>query len=407
MSPSGPFPGPPPSGQPRLLDRVREAIRARHYSLRTEEAYVGWIRRYILFHNKRHPLEMAEPEINAFVTHLAVEGPVSASTQTQALSALMFLYRHVLGKSLPELDTVIRAKRPGRLPSVLTRAEVRRILGRMNGTPRLVSTLLYVTGMRLLECLRLRVKDLEFGNNRIVVRDTKSGEDRVVPFPLVARAEMPAWLSRIKRIHEKDLADGFGSVYLPDAIAKKFPGAEREWGWQYVFPGEHRSHDPRGGERKPGRPGPAPRPAAAGAPPACSTPPAAQPERRHHLHETVIQRALRRAVIDVGISRRISCHTFRHSFATHLLEEGYDIRTIQELLGHRDVKTTMIYTHVLNRGGRGVRSPADVLWTGTTGGVDRQLSAQSNYLTSLVPPERQLLAGEELPDDSDAGDTDE
>ena len=179
---------------------------------------------------------MAEPEINAFVTHLAVEGPVSASTQTQALSALMFLYRHVLGKPLPDLDTVIRAKRPGRLPSVLTRAEVRRILGRMNGTPRLVSTLLYGTGMRLLECLRLRVKDLEFGNNRIVVRDTKGGEDRVVPFPLVARAEMPAWLSRVKRIHDDDLADGFGSVYLPDAIARKFPGAEREWGWQYVFP---------------------------------------------------------------------------------------------------------------------------------------------------------------------------
>ncbi len=258
MCPSGPTPGPPPPGPPRLLDRVRQAIRARHYSLRTEEAYVGWIRRYILFHNKRHPLEMAEPEINAFVTHLAVEGPVSASTQTQALSALMFLYRHVLQKPLPDLDTVIRAKRPGRLPSVLTRAEVRRILGRMNGTPRLVSTLLYGTGMRLLECLRLRVKDLEFGNNRIVVRDTKGGEDRVVPFPLVARAEMPTWLSRVKRIHEKDLADGFGTVYLPDAIARKFPGADREWGWQYVFPGEHRSHDPRGGEKRPGQPGAAP-----------------------------------------------------------------------------------------------------------------------------------------------------
>ena len=375
---------------------MRQAIRARHYSLRTEEAYVGWIRRYILFHDKRHPLEMAEPEINAFVTHLAVEGPVSASTQTQALSALMFLYRHVLQKPLPDLDTVIRAKRPGRLPSVLTRAEVRRILGRMNGTPRLVATLLYGTGMRLLECLRLRVKDLEFGNNRIVVRDTKGGEDRVVPFPLVARAELPTWLSRVKRIHDKDLADGFGSVYLPDAIARKFPGSEREWGWQYVFPGEHRSHDPRGGEKKPGRP----------ALPGSSDP--TQPERRHHLHETVIQRALRRAVLDVGISRRISCHTFRHSFATHLLEEGYDIRTIQELLGHRDVKTTMIYTHVLNRGGRGVRSPADILWAGVAGGPDtRQLPAQSNYLTSLVPPERQLLAGEEIPDESGPDDVDE
>ena len=393
---SGVPPAPPP-GPPRLLDRVREAIRARHYSLRTEEAYVGWIRRFILFHKKRHPLEMAEPEINAFVTHLAVESSIGASTQTQALSALMFLYRHVLRKPLPDLDTVIRAKRPGRLPSVLTRSEVRRILGRMNGTPRLVATLLYGTGMRLLECLRLRVKDLEFGNNRIIVRDTKGGEDRVVPFPVVARAEMPSWLSRVKRIHDGDLADGFGSVYLPDAIARKFPGSEREWGWQYVFPGEHRSHDPRGGElrRRPGSAAPV-------------LTPTGQPERRHHLHETVIQRALRRAVLDVGISRRISCHTFRHSFATHLLEEGYDIRTIQELLGHRDVKTTMIYTHVLNRGGRGVRSPVDILFAGVPGSPSaRQLDLQPNYLTSLVPPERQLEAGETVIDDPVSEDVDD
>jgi len=382
---------------PKLLERVREAIRARHYSRRTEEAYVCWIRRFILFHNKRHPLEMAEPEINAFVTHLAVQSSIGASTQTQALSALMFLYRHVLRKPLPDLDTVIRAKRPGRLPSVLTRSEVRRILGRMNGTPRLVATLLYGTGMRLLECLRLRVKDLEFGNNRIIVRDTKGGEDRVVPFPVVARAEMPSWLSRVKRIHDSDLADGFGSVYLPDAIARKFPGSEREWGWQYVFPGEHRSHDPRGKElrRRPGSAAPV-------------LTPTGQPERRHHLHETVIQRALRRAVLDVGISRRISCHTFRHSFATHLLEEGYDIRTIQELLGHRDVKTTMIYTHVLNRGGRGVRSPVDILFAGVPGSpTARQLDLQPNYLTSLVPPERQLEAGETVIDDPVSEDVDD
>jgi len=393
---SGVPPSPPP-GQPRLLDRVREAIRARHYSLRTEEAYVGWIRRFILFHQKRHPIEMAEPEINAFVTHLAVQSSIGASTQTQALSALMFLYRHVLRKPLPDLDTVIRAKRPGRLPSVLTRSEVKRILGRMNGTPRLVATLLYGTGMRLLECLRLRVKDLEFGNNRIIVRDTKGGEDRVVPFPVVARAEMPSWLSRVKRIHDSDLADGFGSVYLPDAIARKFPGSEREWGWQYVFPGEHRSHDPRGKElrRRPGSAAPV-------------LTPTGQPERRHHLHETVIQRALRRAVLDVGISRRISCHTFRHSFATHLLEEGYDIRTIQELLGHRDVKTTMIYTHVLNRGGRGVRSPVDILFAGVPGSpTARQLDLQPNYLTSLVPPERQLEAGETVIDDPVSEDVDD
>ena len=399
------LPTPPPPGKPRLLDRVREAIRARHYSLRTEEAYVGWIRRFILFHNKRHPLEMAEPEINAFVTHLAVASSVGASTQTQALSALIFLYRNVLRKPLPDLDTVIRAKRPGRLPTVLTRSEVRRILGCMDGTPRLVATLLYGTGMRLLECLRLRVKDLEFGNNRIVVRDTKGGEDRVVPFPIVARAELPSWLARVKRIHQADLAAGFGSVYLPDAIARKFPGAEREWGWQYVFPGEHRSHDPRGGGRvMDPRAGSSVRPRN----PTGPNTPAGEPERRHHLHETAIQRALRRAVLDIGISRRVSCHTFRHSFATHLLEEGYDIRTIQELLGHRDVKTTMIYTHVLNRGGRGVRSPVDILFAGVPGSpAARQLGLPSNFLTSLVPPERQLEAGETLPDDPVSEDVDD
>jgi integron integrase len=385
---------PAPPGQPRLLDRVRHAIRARHYSLRTEEAYVGWIRRYILFHKKRHPMEMGEAEINAFVTHLAVAEGVGASTQTQALSALLFLYRHVLAKELPDLDAVVRAKRPGRLPTVLTRAEVRRVVGNMEGTPRLFATLLYGTGMRLLEGLRLRVKDLEFGNNRIVVRDTKGGEDRVVPFPTVVRAAMPSWLARIKRLHDRDLADGFGSVHLPDAIARKFPGADREWGWQYVFPGEHRSRDPRGGSGS----------ATGGA----TDNFAEQPERRHHLHETVIQRALRRAVLDAGISRRVSCHTFRHSFATHLLEEGYDIRTIQELLGHKDVKTTMIYTHVLNRGGRGVRSPADLLWSGPASRSDtRQLSSQPNLLGSFIPPERQLVAPEELPDDLGFQDVDE
>jgi integron integrase len=335
---------------------------------------------------------MGETEINAFVTHLAVDGPVGASTQTQALSALLFLYRHVLEKPLPDLDTVIRAKRPGRLPNVLTRDEVRRVLRGMDGTARLIAILLYGTGMRLLEGLRLRVKDLEFGNNRIVVRDTKGGEDRVVPFPLVVRSEMPTWLARVKRTHERDLADGFGTVHLPDAIATKFPGADREWGWQYVFPGEHRSRDPRGKEPRPGM----------------GSGSADQPERRYHLHETVVQRALRRAVLDAGISRRVSCHTFRHSFATHLLEEGYDIRTIQELLGHKDVKTTMIYTHVLNRGGRGVRSPADALWSGTgTRALLRQPDSQPNFLGTFIPPERQLVAGEELPEDPESEDVDE
>ena len=391
---------PAPPGQPRLLDRVRHAIRARHYSLRTEEAYVGWIRRYILFHKKRHPMEMGEVEINAFVTHLAVAEGVGASTQTQALSALLFLYRHVLEKPLPDLDSVIRAKRPGRLPTVLTRSEVRRILQRMHGTPRLVATLLYGTGMRLLECLRLRVKDLEFGNNRILVRDTKGGNDRVVPFPVVIRADMPSWLSRVRRIHRKDLAAGFGSVYLPDALARKLPGAEKDWGWQYVFPGEHRSHDPRGNVATPRT--------APGATPDAATDPADQVERRHHLHESVIQRAVHQAVRDVGISRRISCHTFRHSFATHLLEEGYDIRTIQELLGHRDVKTTMIYTHVLNRGGRGVRSPADILLAGIASSAGTRLQPlESNYLGRLVPLDHQLLPAEEVIDTPSSSDLDE
>jgi integron integrase len=360
---------PPAGGPPRLLDRVREAIRARHYSLRTEEAYVAWIRRFILFHGKRHPLEMGEMEINAFVSALAVEGHVSASTQTQALSAVLFLYRHVLRKELPRLDAIIRAKRSERLPTVLTRPEVRSILGRMHGTPKLVATILYGTGVRLLESLRLRVKDLEFGNNRILVRDAKGHRDRVVPFPAVVRAALPNWLSRVRRIHTADVEQGFGSVFMPDAIARKYPGADREWGWQYVFPAEHLSLDPR-----------------------------TRIQRRHHLHESVIQRAVRQATNDLGISRRIGCHTFRHSFATHLLEEGYDIRTIQELLGHRHVKTTMIYTHVLNRGGRGVRSPADLLWS--KGGVAAPpdligLTSQPNFLRPVLPPERQLLPAEQ------------
>jgi integron integrase len=316
---------------------------------------------------------MGEAEINAFVTSLAVEGPVSASTQTQALSALLFLYRHVLGRDLPALHTVIRAKSQERLPTVLTRAEVRAVIARLHGTPKLVATLLYGTGMRLLEALRLRVKDVEFGNNRILVRDTKGHRDRVVPFPAVVRAALPNWLSRVQRIHASDLARGLGSVFLPDSIARKYPGADREWGWQYVFPAERTSVDPR-----------------------------SEVERRHHLHETVVQRALRAAVVDLGLSRRVSCHTFRHSFATHLLEEGYDIRTIQELLGHQDVKTTMIYTHVLRRGGRGVRSPADLLWS--KGGIAAppnliRLTSQSISPMSLIPPERQLLPAEQDRDD--------
>jgi integron integrase len=367
------------SREPRLLDRVRLAVRARHYSLRTEEAYVAWIRRFILFHGKRHPAEMGEKEINGFLSDLAVQSRVSASTQNQALAALLFLYRHVLEKPLSAPENVLRAKRPHRLPVVLTRAEVRAVIGRMRGTPRLVATLLYGSGMRLLECLRLRVKDLEFGSNRIVVRDAKGHRDRVVPFPLVARAELASCLSRGKRLHENDLAKGFGSVFLPEALSRKYPRADREWGWQWVFPADHRSRDPR-----------------------------TQVERRHHLHETVVQRAVKQAVRDVGISRAASCHTFRHSFATHLIQDGYDIRTVQELLGHKDVKTTMIYTHVLNRAGVGVRSPADALWRSIpTASLDATLLlSQPNSLRREIPPSHQLEAGAQYDEEPTGPDDD-
>jgi integron integrase len=318
---------------PRLLDRVRIALRTNHYSLRTEEAYVSWIKRFIFFHDKRHPKDMSEPEINRFLSHLAVNGQVTASTQNQALSALLFLYRRVLDQPFPELENLVRAKRPKRLPVVMTRAEVKAVLARLHGTPKLAATLLYGTGMRLMECLRLRVKDVEFPRNLIVVREAKGDRDRRVPLPDSVRQDLVTWMSRVKAFHEADLADGFGAVYLPYALARKYPRASITWGWQWLFPAEERSVDPRTGA-----------------------------VRRHHLQDWNLQRPVAQAVSDVGIKKPVSCHTFRHSFATHLLEDGYDIRTIQELLGHRDVKTTMIYTHVLNRaGGRGVRSPADTL----------------------------------------------
>jgi integron integrase len=366
------------SRPPRLLDRVRLAIRARHYSLRTEEAYVAWIRRFILFHGKRHPIEMGEAEINAFLTDLAVRGGVSASTQSQALAAILFLYRHVLEKPLPALTEIVRAKRPRRLPTILTRAEVRAVIGRLGGPERLVAILLYGSGLRLLECLRLRVKDVEFGSNRILVRDAKGQRDRVAPLPLVVKAALPAWLARVKRIHDKDLAAGVGEVFLPDALRLKFPGAEKDWGWQWVFPAEHRSRDPRSGA-----------------------------ERRHHMHESVIQRAVRQAVLDIGVSRRASCHTFRHSFATHLIEDGYDVRTIQELLGHKDVRTTMIYTHVLNRA-LGVRSPADVLWRPGLARLPdlRRRTLQSNTPAVAIPPSHQLEPGEVVPESPEDVDDD-
>jgi len=317
---------------PSLLDRVRAAVRTRHYSIRTEEAYVGWIRRFVLFHSRRHPDEMGEAEINAFVSELATRGRVASSTQTQALSALLFLYREVLGRPVESLGDVVRAKRPERLPVVLTREEVKAVLARLDGSERLVATLLYGTGMRLMECLRLRVKDLDFGLNQILVRDGKGMKDRVTMLPAALREPLRRHLAAVRALHEADLREGFGGVYLPDALARKYPSAAKWWGWQWVFPARERSVDPR----EPGN-----------------------QKRRHHLGETLIQRAVQRAVSEARIGKHATCHTLRHSFATHLLESGSDIRTIQELLGHRDVATTMIYTHVLNRGGLGVTSPLD------------------------------------------------
>uniref|UniRef100_A0A832MKA3 Integron integrase n=1 Tax=Eiseniibacteriota bacterium TaxID=2212470 RepID=A0A832MKA3_UNCEI len=321
-----------PAEAPRLLDRVRAALRVRHYSRRTEEAYVGWIRRFVLFHARRHPAEMGEREITAFLSDLAVTRRVSASTQNQALSALLFLYQHVLGRELEWLDGVVRAKAPGRLPVVLTRDEVRAVLDRLEGTPRLVAMLLYGSGLRLLEGLTLRVKDLDLSRGEITVREAKGGRDRRTMLPRGATPALERHLERVRALHASDLVRGAGWVEMPQALDRKYPNAGREWAWQWVFP--------------------ATRP---------YLHPATRQVRRHHLHETVLQRAVRTAVLAAGLTKRATCHTFRHSFATHLLEDGYDIRTVQELLGHKDVRTTMIYTHVLNRGGRGVVSPADRL----------------------------------------------
>ena len=321
---------PPLVRQPRLLDRVRQTVRARHYSRRTEKAYVAWTRRYILFHGKRHPSEIGATEMSQFLSALATQGNVSASTQNQALSALLFLYRDVLRQELPWLDDVVRAKRTVRLPVVLGRDEVRAVLRQLRGTPRLMAILLYGSGLRLLECARLRVKDIDFTRNQIMVRAGKGDKDRATPLPSVARADLAAHLGAVKRQHGADLQHGAGWVELPWALARKYPNAGREWPWQWVFPATRIYVDRETGQR-----------------------------RRHHLHESVLQRAVKEAVRRAGIPKRATCHTLRHSFATHLLEDGRDIRTVQELLGHRDVATTQIYTHVLNQGPAGVRSPAD------------------------------------------------
>ena len=317
---------------PKLLDLVRETLRLKHYALRTEEAYVHWIRRFILFHNKRHPREMGMPEIRAFLAHLATEEHVAASTQTQALSALLFLYRQVLHQELDPLDLdAIRAQKPKRLPTVLTRAEVQRVLAQMTGIHLLMARLLYGSGLRLMECLRLRVKDVDFELHQITVRDGKGAQDRVTMLPESVIPALRDQLTHGRALHEQDLANGYGCVFLPDALERKYPNACKEWGWQYVFPSERISRDPRG-----------------------------EMLRRHHLDESGLQKAVRAAAKAAGIAKTVGPHTFRHSFATHLLEAHYDIRTVQELLGHKDVKTTMVYTHVLNRGPLAVKSPLDM-----------------------------------------------
>jgi integron integrase len=317
---------------PKLLVQVRYALRSRHYSKRTEASYVVWIKRYIFFHSLRHPAEMAEAEVNQFLTHLAIKDKVSASTQNQALSALLFLYRYVLNRPLGQLGEVIRARKSKRLPVVLTRDEVKAVFRRLRGEQRLVAVLMYGTGMRLMECLRLRVKDVDFGSDEILVRQGKGDKDRRTMLPEKMKVLLGQHLARVKRIHGRDLADGYGRVPLPDALKRKYPNATTDWRWQFVFPQAKRWVNQETKE-----------------------------QGRHHVDASIIQKSIKAAVKEAGIAKLATAHSLRHSFATHLLEDGYDIRTIQELLGHKDVATTMIYTHVLKRGGKGVRSPADAL----------------------------------------------
>jgi len=311
-----------------LLERLREAIRVRHYSIRTERSYVQWVKRFILFHNKRHPAEMGTDEIAAYLSHLAVARKVSASTQNQALNAINFFYRNVLDRDMGMLEGVVQAKRPQRLPVVLTREEVAAVLRQLKGDNWLMATLMYGSGLRLMECLRLRVKDLDFSRRAILVREGKGNKDRVTVLPDRLVEHLKSHLAKVRSLHQRDLDEGYGRVYLPYALARKYPNADREWGWQYVFPAHSRYKDPSSGT-----------------------------EGRHHYHETAMQKAMRYAVRRAALLKPASCHSLRHSFATHLLESGYDIRTVQELLGHSDIRTTQIYTHVLNRGGNAVRSP--------------------------------------------------
>lgn len=313
-----------------LLEAVRGRCRVKHYSLRTEDAYLGWIKRFIFFHNKKNPVEMGGAEVEQFLTHLAVRGHVSPSTQNQALSAMLFLYRDVLHLQMPWMENVVRAKRPSRLPVVLSVDEVSRVLARLDGREWLMASLLYGTGMRLMECVRLRVKDVDFERNEITVRDGKGGKDRRTVLPAKLCDPLLTQLEKVKELHREDSGEDWQGVYLPDALARKYPNASKMLGWQYFFPATRRARDPRDSQI-----------------------------RRHHIDEKVLQRAVSKAAQGAGIDKPVGCHTLRHCFATHLIEVGYDIRTVQELLGHKDVTTTQIYTHVLNKGGRGVRSPLD------------------------------------------------
>jgi len=314
----------------KLLDQVRDAIRLRHLSRRTEEAYLGWIRRFILFHHKRHPNDMGVEEVQAFLSHLAVHAQVAASTQNVALNALLFLYRYVLHQPWPELGPIAHAKRPRRLPTVFTQEEVTAVLAQLHGTSLLMASLLYGAGLCLMECLQLRVKDLDFASQQIVVRDEQGAQDRLTLLPQSLVAPLQRHLIKVQALHEEDVAEGYGDVELPYALARTYPNGGQAWVWQYVFPTAKRTREPRSGV-----------------------------ERRHHVSATVLQKAVKEAIQRTGIAKHGTCHTLRHSFATHLLEHGYDIRTVQELLGHKDVKTTMVYTHVLQRGSKGVRSPLD------------------------------------------------
>jgi integron integrase len=316
----------------KLLDQVRDVIRKKHYSIRTEEAYVQWIKRFILFHSKRHPKDMGEKEISAYISYLASHGKVASSTQNQALNAIVFLYKQVLKIEIGDLGQMERAKKPEKLPVVLSKNEVRQVLAGLSGQFRLMGQLLYGCGLRLMECVRLRVKDIDFELNQIIVRDGKGMKDRSTMLPNQLRSLLIDHLEKVKITHLQDLENGFGEVYLPFALERKYRNASKEWAWQYVFPANAISTDPRSGKM-----------------------------RRHHVSESALQKAVRTAARRTALTKPVSPHTFRHSFATHLLEAGYDIRTVQELLGHKNVTTTMIYTHVLNKGGKGVRSPLDVL----------------------------------------------